>query len=103
MAPMPTTMASNFLFMAGYAHEPPVAARDIWSLPIRSEIFSRPADRAPHMGGRAVVEAQPLGRLLEMTADDIGEWFPAHHRVGIERIDVVHRDHARGHVPFVIA
>jgi hypothetical protein len=52
--------------------------------------------------GRAVVKAQALVRLPEVPPDDVDEGFPAHDRIGVERVDVVNGNHARGHVPFVI-
>src|SRR5580704_17826658 len=57
------------------------------------QIFRRPDHRPPHMRDRAVVEAEPLVRLAEIAADHIGEFFELDHRVRIERIDVVDRNH----------
>src|SRR5262247_1174190 len=68
-----------------------------------SEILCRTPDRAPHVRRRAVVKTQALVRLLEVTPDDVNEGFPAHHRVGVERVDVVDGNHARSHVPIVIS
>jgi hypothetical protein len=50
----------------------------------------------------AVVEAQALVRLPEVPPDDVDEGFPAHDRIGVERVDVVNGNHARSHVPLVI-
>src|SRR6266545_447924 len=66
------------------------------------EILCRTPDRAPHVRDRAVVEAQALVRLPEVTTDNVNEGFPAHHRVGVEGVDVVDGNHARSHVPLVI-
>src|SRR5215831_12762155 len=67
-----------------------------------SEILCRTPDGAPHMRGRAVVKTQALGRLLEVTPDDVNERFPTHHRVGVEGVNIVDGNHARSHVPLVI-
>src|SRR5581483_3727130 len=58
--------------------------------------------RTPHMRHRAVVEPQPLFRLTEVTADDVGEFLQLDTNIRIERVDVVHGDHASRHVPFVV-
>src|ERR1700746_3248485 len=51
-----------------------------------------PKDRAPHMRRRAIIEAKPFFRLLEITPDDVDEVVEAHLGVRIERIDIVHAD-----------
>src|SRR5215470_7041421 len=61
----------------------------------------RPHDGAPHVRGRAVVEAQAFLRLLEVAADDVDEVVEMDLGVRIERVDVVERDQPRGHVPLV--
>src|SRR5215471_19776655 len=61
----------------------------------------RPKNCAPHMRRRAVVEPEPFFRLLEITPDDVDEVVETDFSVGIERIDIVHADEPRGHVPFV--
>ena len=50
-----------------------------------------------------VVEAEPLFRLLEIAPDDVDEIIEIDLGVGVERVDVVHADQARGHVVFVVA
>jgi hypothetical protein len=55
------------------------------------------------MRDRAVVVAQALFRLLEVAAENVGEIVEIHLGVGIEGIDVVERDEARRHVPFMRA
>src|SRR6185312_3923031 len=65
------------------------------------QVLRRPDDRAPHVGDRAVVVAQAFGRLLEVAADDVGELVELDVQVGIERVDVVHRDLPARHVPLV--
>ena len=69
---------------------------------LASEILCRTPDGAPHVRDRAIVEAQALVRLLEVTPDDVDERFPTHHCVGIEGVDVVDGNHAGSHVPLVI-
>src|SRR4029453_5300641 len=64
-------------------------------------IWSR--DRSPHVPDWAVVVPEPLLGLLEMTAHDVDELVEMDLRVGIDRVQVVHRDHPRLQVPFVIA
>ena len=54
------------------------------------------------MRDRAVVEAEPLFRLLEIAADDVLELLELDMDVGVERVDVVHRDLPARHVPFVV-
>src|SRR5712671_5377934 len=44
----------------------------------------RPQHGAPHVRRRTAVEAEPLFRLLEMTADDVREVVKVDLRVGIE-------------------
>src|SRR6267143_3366372 len=63
----------------------------------------RIVQRAPHMGDRAAVEAQALLRLLEVAADDVHEGIDSDIHSGLERVEVVHGDHARVHVPLVLA
>src|SRR5215472_15248724 len=63
----------------------------------------RPHQRAPHVRRRRVVEAEALFRLLEITADDVDEIVEIDLGIGIERVDVVHADQARGRVIFVAA
>src|SRR5579862_6814287 len=69
----------------------------------RLEILRRPADRAPHMRDRRIVVAQAFLGLPEIAPDDVDKRLPTHLRIGIEGVDVVDRDEARGHVPFVLA
>ena len=54
------------------------------------------------MRRRRIVEAEAFLRLLEVAADDVDEIVEVDLGVGIERIDVVHRDHPRRHVVFVV-
>ena len=54
------------------------------------------------MRRRRIVEAETLFRLPEIAADDVDEVVEIDLGVGIERIDVVHADHPRGHVVFVV-
>src|SRR5262245_30662451 len=61
-----------------------------------------PHHSAPHMRGRAVVEAQPFLWLLEVAADDVDEVVEVYLRVRIERIDIIERDQSRRHVPLVV-
>src|SRR5262245_1441532 len=63
----------------------------------------RPHQRAPHVRRWRVVEAEALFRLLEIAADDVDEIVEIDLGIGIERVDVVHADQARGHVIFVAA
>jgi hypothetical protein len=44
----------------------------------------RPQHGAPHMRGRAAVEAEAFFRLLEMPADDVGEILKVDLGIGIE-------------------
>src|SRR6185312_11689378 len=62
----------------------------------------RPEDRAPHVGGRRVVEAEAFLWLLEVAADDVDKVVEIDLGVRVERIDVVHADEPRGHVPLVL-
>src|SRR5208283_1259300 len=59
----------------------------------RLQILRGADHRAPHMRDRAVVEAEPLLRLLEVAADHVGELLQLDLHVGIERIDVMDGDH----------
>src|SRR5690242_14000949 len=47
----------------------------------------RPQDRAPHMRGGRVVEAEPFLRLFEIAADNVDEIVELDLGVRIERID----------------
>src|SRR5579863_3441157 len=86
--------------LAGRTVPVPAADRNIHTL---SEVPRRTVERAPHMRRRAVVEAQPFLRLTEIPADHVLELFQFDMQVGVEGIDVVDADHARRHVPFVLA
>src|SRR5690349_3502559 len=61
--PSPRRGAEGFAQFAGFPRLPRVPLK----------VLRRPDDRAPHVGDRAVVVAQPFGRLLEVAADDVGE------------------------------
>src|SRR5437660_1262527 len=63
----------------------------------------RIVQRAPHVGDGTAVEAQALLRLPEVAADDVHEGIDSHLHAGLERVEVVHGDHARVHVPLVLA
>src|SRR5881628_3286179 len=63
----------------------------------------RIVQRAPHVGDGAAVEPQALLRLLEVAADDVHEGIDSHLHAGLESVKVVHCDHARVHVPLVLA
>src|SRR5437868_11315509 len=62
------------------------------------EVFRGPYHRAPHMRDGAVVKAQALFLLTEVTADHIGEFIELDVHVRVEGIDVVQRNHAARHV-----
>src|ERR1700736_1236568 len=62
----------------------------------------RPHDRAPHVRRRTAVEAEAFLGLAEVAADDVGELLELDLDVGVEGVEVVHADHARRHVPFVV-
>src|SRR5260221_3814600 len=66
------------------------------------QIPRRLPQRAPHVRRRAAVVAQALRRLAEVAADDVGELLELDLGVRIERVEVVHAHHARGHVPLVL-
>src|SRR5437870_3444862 len=72
-------------------------------MPIGLQVARRPVDRAPHVRGRAVVEAQAFFRLLEMPADDVRELFELDIQVRIEGVEVIHRHETRRAVPLVLA
>src|SRR5207247_8659712 len=80
----------------------PFATITLWFC-CRSQKPRRPHQRAPHVRGRRVVEAEAFLRLLEIAPDDVDEIVEAHFGVGIEGIDVVHADEPRRHVVFVLA
>src|SRR6185437_5561513 len=63
----------------------------------------RPHDRSPHMRRRTVVEAEAFLWLLEIAADDIDKVIDINLGVWIERVDIVHADQTRGHIPFVLS
>src|SRR5262245_40488726 len=67
------------------------------------QVFRRPHDGAPHVRRRARVEAQPFLGLLEVPADDVRELLELHLHGRVERVEVVHADQPRGHVPLVVA
>ena len=66
-------------------------------------MLCRPPYGSPHMRHRAIVEAQTFFRLLEMASDNVRKGLPGHLGIRVEGIDIMHGDHARGHVPFVIS
>src|SRR5580704_1989556 len=74
---------------------PSIAIRDAL------QILRRPDHRPPHMGDRAVIEAQALLGLAEVAADDVGELVELDMQVGIERVDVMQGNLPARHVPFV--
>src|ERR1700760_770758 len=63
----------------------------------------RPHDGAPHVGGRAVVPAEPFLRLFEVAAGDVLELIEVDLGVRIEGVDVVDADQPRGAVVLAIA
>ena len=58
--------------------------------------------RAPHVRDRAVVVPEPFLGLLEVAADDVDERIEADDRIGVERVEIVHRNEPRLHVPLVV-
>src|ERR1700730_3709429 len=46
-----------------------------------SKVSRRPDQGAPHMRRRAAVPAEPFVRLLEVAADDVGEFLELHNHV----------------------
>src|SRR5712691_644389 len=74
-----------------------------WSAVRRLQIPRRPVDRAPHVGRRAVVPAEPFLGLAEVLLDDVGELLQLDFHARIERVEVVDREQARAHVPLVRA
>src|SRR5256886_15282403 len=67
------------------------------------QVLRRPHDRAPHVGRGAGVETEAFLGLLEIPADDVAELLQLDVHAGIERVEVVHADQPRRHVPLVIA
>src|SRR5262249_5570259 len=59
--------------------------------------------RPPHVRHGAAVEAEPFLWLLEVAPDDVDEGIERHLHVGLEGVQIVDRDHARFHVPLVVA
>src|SRR5437899_12522209 len=66
------------------------------------QVLRRPVDRAPHVGRRTVIEAEPFLRLLEMAADDVRELLELDAHAGGERVEIVHGDQARRFIPLVL-
>src|SRR5262252_10509587 len=63
----------------------------------------RIVEGAPHVGDRAAVKPEALLWLLEVPADDIEEGIDRDLDARLERVQIVHRDQARVHVPLVLA
>ncbi len=55
------------------------------------------------MRHRAIVESQAFFGLLEIAADDVDELIERGVHLRIEGVQVVHRHHARFHIPLVLA
>ena len=70
---------------------------------MRLESVARTPEGAPHVRRRRVVVAETFLGLLEVPADDVRELPDLDDHVGVEGIEVVHADHARRHVPFVVS
>src|SRR5579859_1036136 len=60
-----------------------------------------PHHGAPHVGHRAVVEAQTFCGLAEVAAQDVDEVFQMDLDIRIERVEVVDGDEPAGHIPLV--
>src|SRR5439155_667889 len=71
--------------------------------PPHLEIFRRVVHRPPHVRRWALIEAEPLFRLLEVAADDVRELLELDAHVWIERVEVVHGDETARLVPLVLA
>src|SRR5690348_15338956 len=67
------------------------------------QVARRPVDRAPHVGGGAVVEAQAFVGLLEVAADHVRELLDVGIELRIERVEIVDRNEPRRAVPLVLA
>src|SRR5436190_24388667 len=65
----------------------------------RSQEPVRPHHGAPHVRRRRTVEPEPLLGLAEIAPDDVDEIVEIDLGVRIERIDIVHADQPRRHVP----
>src|SRR4029453_1698434 len=67
------------------------------------QVLRRAHDRAPHVRRGTGVPAETFLRLLEIAADDVGEFLQLDPDGGVEGVEVVHADQSRGHVPLVLA
>src|SRR5882724_5467315 len=88
---LPITRSARSLATASIAQRLPIlfafcmAWRSVIAHPAKNlKEPCRPQHGAPHVSRRTAVEAEPLFRLLEMTADDVREVVKVDLRVGIE-------------------
>src|SRR5881296_739187 len=73
--------------------------------PICSEELQRivrHCHRTPHMSHRTAVVPESFLRVFEVAADDVDKGIDFHDHPGLERIQVVHRNQPRFHVPLVV-